>query len=98
MILSENKNHWYDGKFYDKLIAPNPALTFVQMMRMIEPESKVIDIGCGTGRFVFKIADRAKKNCGCRSFHTEYKFSKSIKEEKKHNQHRIYSCQCSTAE
>ncbi len=63
-MKEENKNHWYDGKFYDKLIAPNLDVTFVQIMRMIEPGSKVIDIGCGTGRFVFKIAGRAKQAVG----------------------------------
>jgi len=64
MRPQENKTHWYDGKFYDKLIAPNLDVTFVQMMRMIEPGSNVIDIGCGTGRFVFKISARAKKAVG----------------------------------
>ena len=63
-MKQENKNHWYDGWFYDKFIAPNQDVTFVQMMRMIEQGSRVIDIGCGTGRIVFKIADRVEKVIG----------------------------------
>ncbi len=63
-MKNENKNHWYDGWFYDKLIAPNLDVTFVEMLRMIEPGSTVIDIGCGTGRFVFKASERVKKAVG----------------------------------
>ncbi len=63
-MKKENKNHWYDGWFYDKFIAPNQDVTFVQMMRMIEQGSRVVDVGCGTGRFVLKIADRVKKVIG----------------------------------
>ena len=59
--MTENKNHWYDGWFYDKFIAPNQDVTFVQMMRMIKQGSSVVDVGCGTGRFVFKVAERVEK-------------------------------------
>ncbi len=62
--MTQNKNHWYDGWFYDKLIAPNQDVTFVQMMRMIEEGSSIVDVGCGTGRFVFKVAERAGKVIG----------------------------------
>lgn len=49
--MIENKNHWYDGLFYDKLIAPNQDRLFIQIKNLIEPGSKVIDVGCGTGSF-----------------------------------------------
>ena len=44
--MTQNKNHWYDGWFYDRIIAPNQDVTIVQMMRMIEKGSSVVDVGC----------------------------------------------------
>ena len=35
-MKQENKNHWYDRWLYDKFIAPNQDVTFVQMMRMMD--------------------------------------------------------------
>ena len=58
--MKENKNHWYDGWFYDKFIAPNQDRLFGQIKNLIEPNSKIIDVGCGTGRFPFFIADKCK--------------------------------------
>lgn len=80
--MQENKNHWYDGKFYDKLIAPNLDVTFIQMMRMIEPESKVIDIGCATGRFVFKLSERVSKAVGVDLSQRNIKLANRIKQQK----------------
>ncbi len=53
--MTENKQHWYDGWFYDKFIAPNHDKLFIQINNIIEPESKVIDVGCGTGRLSFTL-------------------------------------------
>ena len=60
----QNKNHWYDGWFYDKLIAPNQDRMFGEIKNLIEPNSSIIDVGCGTGRFSFTIADKVKKVIG----------------------------------
>jgi SAM-dependent methyltransferase len=60
----ENKNHWYDGWFYDKIIAPNQDRMFGEIKNLIEPNSNVIDVGCGTGRFSFTIADKASRVVG----------------------------------
>jgi SAM-dependent methyltransferase len=60
----ENKNHWYDGWFYDNLIAPNQDRMFGEIKNLIEPNSNVIDVGCGTGRFSFSIADKVNKVVG----------------------------------
>ncbi len=38
-MKQENINHWYDGWLYDKFIAPNQDVTFVQMMRMMDVRS-----------------------------------------------------------
>ena len=56
----ENKNHWYDGAFYDKLIAPNQDRMFGKIKEIIEPNSSILDIGCGTGRLEFYISDKCK--------------------------------------
>ena len=60
----QNKSHWYDGKFYDKLIAPNQDRLFNKILEMIEPGSSALDIGCGTGRLCFKLSDRIKNVVG----------------------------------
>jgi len=60
----KNKFHWYDGLFYDKIIAPNQDGTFAIMREMMKPNSSVIDIGTGTGRFVFQAARKFKTVVG----------------------------------
>jgi len=62
--MKENKNHWYDGWFYDKIIAPNQDNLFGQIKNLIEPQSTIIDVGCGTGRFPFAIASRSNSVLG----------------------------------
>jgi len=61
---SVNKHHWYDGGFYDKVIAPNQQELFAQIIGLIEPESKIIDVGCGTGFFSFSVADKCHSALG----------------------------------
>ena len=60
----QNKFHWYDGKFYDKVIAPNQKELFSQIIGLIVPNSKIIDVGCGTGFFSFSVADNCKSILG----------------------------------
>lgn len=62
--MIQNKDHWYDGWFYDKLIAPNQDRLFVEIKKIIEPNSSIIDVGCGTGRFSFSAADKVQKIVG----------------------------------
>ena len=62
--MLENKDHWYDGRFYDLLIAPNQDRLFEQIKNLIEPNSKIIDVGCGTGRFSFSVADKCTSILG----------------------------------
>lgn len=62
--MTQNKNHWYDGWFYDTIIAPNQDKLFGQIINLIEPQSKVIDVGCGTGRLAFTLADHCKSVLG----------------------------------
>ena len=62
--MIQNKDHWYDGWFYDKLIAPNQDSLFGEIKKIIEPNSTIIDVGCGTGRFSFFISDKVQKIVG----------------------------------
>jgi SAM-dependent methyltransferase len=62
--MAQDKHHWYDGWFYDKIIAPNQDKLFDQIKNIIEQGSSVLDIGCGTGRLAFKIADRCRSVSG----------------------------------
>ena len=59
-----NKYHWYDGEFYDRLIAPNQKMLFEQIIELIDSDSSIIDIGCGTGYFSFSVADKCKSVLG----------------------------------
>lgn len=60
----KDKFHWYDGLFYDRFIAPNQDATFRIMLAMMEKDSTVIDVGCGTGRFVFQAGEKFKSVVG----------------------------------
>jgi len=59
--MKENKNHWYDGIFYDVFIAPNQDKSFRLAKSIIKENSNVIDAGCGTGRFAFSVEDKVNK-------------------------------------
>jgi SAM-dependent methyltransferase len=62
--MTENKNHWYDGWFYDTVIAPNQDKLFTQIKGLIGFQSTVLDIGCGTGRLEFFLSDKCKSLVG----------------------------------
>jgi len=62
--MTQNKNHWYDGWFYDTIIAPNQDKLFSQIKNLIEEQKTIIDVGCGTGRLSFSLADRCKSILG----------------------------------
>jgi len=60
----KDKKHWYDGLFYDKLIAPNQDRLFRLIKGLITEQSSVIDVGCGTGRLEFQLTDKCKEITG----------------------------------
>jgi len=62
--MEKNKNHWYDGWFYDVFIAPNQDRLFALIKNLIETNSSVVDVGCGTGRFSFSVADKVSQVVG----------------------------------
>ncbi|MFA7359749.1 MAG: class I SAM-dependent methyltransferase [Candidatus Kapaibacterium sp.] len=60
----KNKNHWYDGMFYDKVIAPNQDKAFETVKEIISNDSVILDVGCGTGRMAFRLWDKYRKYTG----------------------------------
>jgi len=58
--MTQNKKHWYDGWFYDIIIAPNQDRLFSKIKNIIEPGSEILDVGCGTGRLEFALAGKCK--------------------------------------
>ncbi len=62
--MIENKNHWYDGLFYDKFIAPNQDHAFRIVKSLIKENSSVLDAGCGTGRLAFQLEDKCSNITG----------------------------------
>lgn len=54
----ENKDHWYDGSFYDKIIAPNQDKAYRIVKSLIADNSSLLDVGCGTGRLGFQLGGK----------------------------------------
>jgi len=60
----KDKKHWYDGNFYDRIIAPNQDRMFSVIKDFVQEGSSVIDVGCGTGRLCFQLAGKCSKVTG----------------------------------
>lgn len=58
------KRQWYDGWFYALFLDSKESRMRRKMLKIIEPESTVIDIGCGTGGFVLKLAEKCEMVVG----------------------------------
>lgn len=60
MMNISDKRHWYDGWIYDRILAPNQVIPFLKISELIPSGSSVIDIGCGTGRLAFRLAEKCR--------------------------------------
>jgi SAM-dependent methyltransferase len=58
VIMWKNTNHWYDGLFYDLLIAPNQDGAFAHVRDFVADGSTVLDVGCGTGRLALQLTEK----------------------------------------
>lgn len=64
MMNITDKRHWYDGWIYDRILAPNQVVPFSKISNLVPTGSNVIDIGCGTGRLAFSLADKCRSVLG----------------------------------
>ncbi len=57
----KDKTSWYDGKIYSVMYRYLGGNTFDEITSsLIEPESSVIDIGCGPGTLIFHLIKRVE--------------------------------------
>ncbi len=80
MRKQEDNNHWYDGKLYNYLIDPYTESTRKIISGLIEENSKVIDIGCGTGSLVFYLSNKCRYILGIELSEKMVDYANSLKE------------------
>jgi SAM-dependent methyltransferase len=64
VLAIKDVRHWYDGIIYAAAIDPHLKKIRESVARYISKNSKVIDICCGTGGFVFHIAKQCQDSVG----------------------------------
>lgn len=62
--MQKNLNHWYDGWIYHRFIAPVQREYYIEAVRMMDKNAKVLDVACATGGFAFFASDKVKKITG----------------------------------
>lgn len=82
MELNNDKKHWYDGKLYNYLIDPGTENTRRIISSLIEKDSRVIDIGCGTGSLAFFLSQKCRYVLGVELSRRMVDYANSMKEEK----------------
>ncbi len=90
--MSELLNHWYDGWFYDRFIAPNQDKAFEKIKNFITKGSSVLDAGCGTGRLCYQLNDRCNKIDGVDASEKNIIVAKKSFNEKLHSKINFYHC------
>ncbi len=72
-----NKKHWYDGLFYSLVIDKGGVELRNKISNFIRKDSNVIDVACGTGELVFKLAGKCNQVVGVELSSKMFKFAKS---------------------
>ena len=62
--MISDKKHWYDGWFYETFVDLMLEQIRTTIFQLVERKSSVIDVGCGTGALVFKLADKCENLVG----------------------------------
>ncbi|MEN6379704.1 MAG: class I SAM-dependent methyltransferase [Methanofastidiosum sp.] len=81
MKQNNDKKHWYDGKVYKYLIDPVIEDTREIISGLIENDSRVIDIGCGTGSLAFYLSEKCSYVLGIELSKKMIDYANSRKEE-----------------
>ncbi|KYC45353.1 MAG: ubiquinone/menaquinone biosynthesis methyltransferase [Candidatus Methanofastidiosum methylothiophilum] len=79
----EDKKHWYDGKLYNYFIDPATEETRRIISSLIEDNSNVIDIGCGTGSLALFLSKKCNNVLGLELSKKMVSYANSIKQERK---------------
>ncbi len=58
------QKHWYDGWFYAAFIDSANNSLRNKLLDFIEPGKTVLDVGCGTGGFTLKLAQKCSRAVG----------------------------------
>ncbi len=82
MEQNNDKKHWYDGKLYNYIIDPSTGGTRRIISSLIENDSRVIDIGCGTGSLAFYLSRKCRYVLGVELSKRMVDYANSMKEEK----------------
>lgn len=82
MIEQQDKKHWYDGRTYNYLIDPSTETTREIISSLIENDSRVIDIGCGTGSLALYLSKKCKYIVGVELSKKMVEYANSMKQEK----------------
>ncbi len=60
----ETRSRIYDGRFWARVLDPFNADLHAFVADQVEPGSKVLDVGCGTGALAFRVASKAAEVVG----------------------------------
>jgi ubiquinone/menaquinone biosynthesis C-methylase UbiE len=60
----EEKPEWYNGRFYQRFISPWLKEIRNTIFNVVEENSIILDVGCGTGELAFTLSKKSKKVIG----------------------------------
>lgn len=77
-----NKHQWFDGWVYSSFIAPNLKFIFKKVYDIINKQSTVLDVACGTGFFALNYYANFLKIVGVDLSSTNIKKAQQLKQKK----------------
>lgn len=58
------RSRFYDGRIYARVLDPLLAGLHDRVAEHVEPTGRILDVGCGTGALVFRLASKAREVVG----------------------------------